>query len=225
MNISVVLIRIVVLVLPGILASAIYAKLRRKTHQKDWEDFREIALFSLFSYLALGVLVFTSNWLGVHFIFSFTAYQALFDEKIPLDPIEIAIASSFAIVFAFLASLIYSHRFINRIAHRFDVSRIQGDEDVWVYFHNRRYPGWVFVRDHKTNLNFFGWVESYSDSDETRELLMRDVIVYSNSKSEPLYQSDRIYLSRVFDDLTIEIPKVAPNANDPGIQEKGLSNE
>jgi hypothetical protein len=50
MNISAFVVRLLFLALPGILGARLYRALRGKRVQKDWEDFVEIALFSLLSY-------------------------------------------------------------------------------------------------------------------------------------------------------------------------------
>lgn len=63
------------------------------------------------------------------------------------------------------------------------------------------------VRDHKLGLMYFGWVEKYSDWwNEERELLMKDVKIYDNQSGELKYEVERLYVSRRFDDLTIELP-------------------
>lgn len=66
----------------------------------------------------------------------------------------------------------------------------------------------MFVRDHKLDLLYFGWILVYSDSEKQRELLLRDVRVYNNSTDDFLYEVSRMYLSRESFDLTIEVPLV-----------------
>lgn len=48
-------VRIAFLLLPGIIASKIYQQLTGKKVGKNWEDFSGILLFSLSSYLILGL--------------------------------------------------------------------------------------------------------------------------------------------------------------------------
>lgn len=51
MNFSSFLFRVIILALPGLIASLLYRKLRGKPLQKDWEDFVEIWFFSLICYI------------------------------------------------------------------------------------------------------------------------------------------------------------------------------
>jgi len=55
MSLSSFLIRIIFLALPGIIASIIYRKLIGRRVRKDWEDYVEIAIFSLLSYAFYGL--------------------------------------------------------------------------------------------------------------------------------------------------------------------------
>lgn len=221
MSLSSFLIRIIFLALPGIIGSAIYRKLRGKTNQKDWEDFREIALFSLLSYVFYGLGADLLNRIGG--VWTFTSLQAIFDERIPISYIEIIFASIIGIFLSFVATGIHTAYLINKIGRLIHVTRRFGDEDVWEFFVNNSMLGWVFVRDHKTNLTYFGWIQYFSDSEKERELLMRDVIVYSNSTGDELYQSRAIYFSRDRYDLTIEIPLIPRKDEGPKPVAKEIS--
>ena len=78
---------------------------------------------------------------------------------------------------------------------------------MWEYFHNSlEYGRWVFVRDHKLDLVYFGWIETFSESGEKRELLISEVEVYSNQRDERLYAIPVMYVARERHDLTIEVP-------------------
>lgn len=61
MSLSSFLIRIIFLALPGIISSVLYRKLRGRPVRKDWEDYVEIAIFSLASYALYGLGVFALN--------------------------------------------------------------------------------------------------------------------------------------------------------------------
>lgn len=209
MDISNLLIRVIFLLLPGIITSLLYQKLRGKTSQREFDNILEIVVFSVFSYGLYGA----SSWiLGKAGLVeaTFTSFNAFSDEKVPLPWHEIIAASSIGVLFAFMASYFYTHRVLNRIGRYTETTKRLGDEDVWDYFHthlNTDY-GWVFVRDHKLDLIYYGWISAYSDSEKERELLLRDVQVYSNTVRGLLYEVSAIYFSRNRYDLTIEVPKI-----------------
>lgn len=207
MALSSFLLRIMFLALPGMVASILYRKLRGRTSLKDWEDVLEIILFSLLSYGLYGLSVEVLNGIGLTHS-TVTSFQAFLDEKIPVSWREVTLASLGALPLAFIASFLYRHKSINRIGRFLRVTRRFGDEDVWNFLNNIPGVSWVFVRDHKLDLLYFGWISVYSDSERERELLLRDVRVYTNSTSELLYEVSLMYISRDRYDLTIEVPAV-----------------
>jgi len=138
-----------------------------------------------------------------------TFFKAIFDENVSIVWGEIIIACLLGIPVAFIASVIHTYKLINFFGRLIRVTRRFGDEDVWDFFHNLPEEvehEWVFVRDHKTGLLYFGWIYAYSDSEKERELLMGDVDVYTNDEGEFLYKTEMLYLCRGRYELTIEIP-------------------
>lgn len=207
MSLSSFLIRIIFLALPGIVGSILYRRLKGKSSLKDWEDVLEILLFSLLSYALYALAVAMLNGVGWSHL-TVTAFQAFFDEKIPIPWPEMIIASGIGMPLAFIASTLYTYKILNRIGRVMGVTKRFGDEDVWSYFNNLYEAQWLFVRDHKLDLLYFGWILAYSDSEKERELLLKDVRVYKNSTNDFLYEVSRMYISRERFDLTIEVPLV-----------------
>ncbi len=204
MSISGFVIRILFLALPGILASTVYHALKGRARQKDWEDFREIALFSLSSYLILGVAV--DLWNRFLNVGTLRWLQALFDEAVPLSYYEIAFASLIGVVLSLVATYFYTTGLLCKLGRRIHVTNRYGDSDVWdLFFDNPQLP-WLFIRDYKTNLTYSGWVLNFSDGGKPRELLMKDVIVYRTIDAVELYRCDGLYLSREPYDLTMIVP-------------------
>jgi hypothetical protein len=218
MTLSSFLIRIIFLALPGIVGSILYRMLKGKTSLKDWEDVLEVLLFSLLSYALYGLGIEFLNGIGWTHA-NVTSFQAFSDEKIPISWHEVLIASAIGIILAFIASALDTYKTINRIGRSLRVTKRFGDEDVWHYLNNIRNLNWVFVRDHKLGLIYFGWILVYSDSGKERELLLRDVRVYSNSTNDFLYEVSLMYVSRDHDNLTIEVPRVQNES--PEAQPKG----
>lgn len=207
MEISDFLIRLIFIGLPGILGQQIYQKLKGKPIRKDWEDFIEIVLFALGSYTIYGLAVEILHRL--HFISPVTPLQALFDATKPISWAEIAWASLTGGVLGFISAFGYNKRWLNRFGQLLRATKRFGDEDVWSFFLNLpASEEWVFVRDHKENLVYYGWIKAFSESEKERELVVMDVKVYSNSAAKLLYETDSIYIARKNDDLTIEIPKI-----------------
>ena len=206
MSLSSFLIRIILLVLPGIACSSFYRHLRGRRTRKDWEDFLEILIFSFLCYTIYGLLTY-----ALSSVYStddpLAAFRALTNENVQIDrPVARAIiwALVIAIPVAFVASYIDEYKLINRFGWFIQATKRIGDEDIWDYFNRSPDIVWVNVRDHKLDLYYYGRIEAWSDSGEERELLLRKVEVYKNSTAEFLYESDVVYISRKPDDLTID---------------------
>lgn len=202
MKVSALFIRVVILILPGLVGSLFYRKLRGGRQQKDWRDLAEITLFALSSYALYGAAleVFATADGPV-------ALKALFDESVPVQWTEVVIASLVSVGLAVGASSVQRFKLINWVGRKIGATHRFGDEDVWEYFHNSPDTGsWLYVRDHKEELVYYGWLEAYSESGDDRELLLSDVEVYTDETDEPLDAVPLLYVSRDAYDFTIEIP-------------------
>lgn len=200
------IIRLLFLSLPGLVGTLAYRSLKgRPNNYKDWEDILEIAIFSLLSYSIYGLATTYTNYQGWTNV-QVTISQAVFDNNTPISWTEIAITTGIGFILAFLASYFYTRNTINQLGRLFRVTSMFGNKDVWDFYHKHYGNQWAFVRDHKTGLVYFGHIQAYSDSDKERELILKDVDVFTNSTSEFQYKCPILYISRARDDLTIELP-------------------
>ena len=213
MDISGLAVRIIFLLLPGAIAASLYWKLKGRATRKDWEDLLEVVIFSICSYLvyaictyALGCFDFVWIRFGLQ-ARTFTQFQAFFDERAPLDLVEILYVSLLSVPLAVLASYAYQYRWLNILGQKIGATTRLADGDIWDLLHNDAdFKGqWATIRDHKLNLYYFCWVQSFSDSGKERELILREVQVYDGSAAKSLYKTELMYLSRDSDDLTIEV--------------------
>lgn len=122
-----------------------------------------------------------------------------------MDLSEIFYVSLSSMPLAVLASYFYRYKWLNKIGQKIGATTRFGDEDVWDFFHTSHdiRGNWATIRDHKLNLYYFCWIQTFSHSGKERELLLREVAVY-NPTGECLYETDVMYLSRKQDELTIE---------------------
>jgi len=204
MRISELFIRVVILVLPGLIGSLFYRKLRGGRQQKDWRDLAEISLFALSSYAVCGAILEVIYWRQDR---PLIALQALLDASVPIRWLEILAASVVSILLSVVASYAHHFKLISRFGQKIGATKRYGDEDVWEYFNNSPDASeWVFVRDHKLGLVYYGWIQTYSESGQERELLLSDVEVFDNENNESLYSVPLMYVSRGPHDFTIEVP-------------------
>lgn len=211
--------RLILLLLPGIIAYKVYQKLRGRKTKKDWEDLVNILIFALLSYIVYGFC--NSLRISIRPFFILSNYQPgsafikLIDNTLPIDWWEIIWSCALGIIIAYIASYISRYKLLNRFGQLIRATKRYGDEDVWDYFNNRDKVEWLVVRDHKTNVYYFGYIKVFSEDREAlRELVLNDVSVYS-SEGDHLYNCKTIYLARESSDLTIEIPDIPTKGNAP----------
>ena len=229
MDLSAFVIRIAFLALPGLLASALYRKARGRITKKPWEDFLEVMIFSLMSYLLLALVISCNNYIRKNQNKTtvikadsetnpevsnntdykcwpeLTIFNAFCDDKVALNWQEIGYASIIGLILAGIASYIHSYNAITWLLRKIRATRRVADEDIWELFHNsRKADDWLFIRDHKLNLVYFGCITFFSDSEKDRELVIEDVSVFDEN-SKLLYECPGLYISRNEFDLTMEL--------------------
>lgn len=156
-----------------------------------------------------------------------TVFDQVFEDDKEIPWHEILWATSFGAVLSFLAAYCFTYKAVLRFGRRVRVTRRFGDEDVWTYFQELSGVEWVFVRDHKQDLVYYGWIQAYSDPGESREMLLRDVDVYDNTgEGNLLYSTPVLYLARAEGDLSIEAADSdSMKGNDHGRQREILSRQ
>lgn len=258
MDLSAFVIRVAFLALPGLLASALYRKARGRRDKKHWEDFFEVMVFSLTSYLLLALIINFHNsiiknkkaqaniidvkltdvnvpktavlldnkksLISTKEIWAEpTFFKIVTDEKPALNWHEIGWACLIAVVLAVIASYFHKYKIITLLFRTIRASNKVADEDIWELFHDTKATAdWLFVRDHKLHLVYFGYISYYSDSGKDRELAIDNVSVYYEN-GELLYECPGLYICRDKFDLTIELRDNTP-VNSP-VPSESVKNE
>jgi hypothetical protein len=121
--------------------------------------------------------------------------------------VEIFFASLVALACSIIWLYITTFRVIARFLHLIGATKRYGDEDVWDFMFNsqRGEIEYLHLRDFEKKLTYAGWVESFSESEKQRELVLRDVIVY-DFEGNTIFETARVYLARSADDIDIEFP-------------------
>jgi hypothetical protein len=213
MDVSEFSFRIILLGLPGILCFFLLKKLIRFTKG----DTLEIALF-IFLLGAMSYALYSGYWAYFRWCqakpLSPYPIQQLFNAS-PTARVSDIIGASITAVYLSL-TLGYFHRIKlwNQLGQKLHVTDRYGDEDVWEYFFNSdtkdRMGGWIYVRDHKANLLYYGYGYAWSEREEIRELLLAEVDVYSNDDAKHLYSCKHMYLAREPNELSIEVAIADP---------------
>ncbi len=191
--------RIIITGIPGIITYFLLSKLIGRVGKNTIEIVLLIFLFSILSY-SIYDLASSSN----------DIIDKLFNESNNVKFNDILWSSFVAIIISFILSYLYRYNILNWIGQKIKATKKYGDEDVWHYFHNapekQKNYGWIYIRDHKLDLLYYGYISVWSESEKNRELIITDVSVYNNINGEFLYDTNHIYISRNIDDISIEVP-------------------
>jgi|SRR5690554_954128 len=206
MEISELTFKLIIILIPGAIATRIYQKV---TIHSKWSTFQFIAnaiLFGSFSYLFTELFI---NWCyGDTRLLDF--WNDLPSSKIPYD--LVLKACVFSVLIGLSISALDHFKIINWIAKTIKISNKYGDENLYSYFLNAKNVSEVYIRDNHNNTTYHGIIDSFSETDDTFEIVLWDVAIYSNDKDEePLYLLDKIYLSREKKNITIELPIIKNN--------------
>jgi hypothetical protein len=209
MDLSAFVVRMAFLALPGLLASALYRKARGRRDKKQWEDFFEVMIFSLTSYLLLALIINFHNSINLASAKQMwtepTFFKIVTDEEAALNWFEIGWACLIGAGLAVIASYFHKYKIITFLFRAIRASNKVAEEDIWELFHDSNATAdWLFVRDHKLHLVYFGYISYYSDSGKDRELAIDNVSVYYEN-GELLYECPGLYICRDKFDLTIEL--------------------
>lgn len=200
MEISELTLKLILILIPGSIASIIYERL---TIHKQWNSFKFVINAILFGALSYIVAQFVFNICRVDTSFE-TFWENLPTKEIPYNVI---LKASFVSIFiGLIATGVDHYKLINKLGKFLKLTNKYGDENLYSYFLNAEDVDEVYIRDIGNGLTYHGLINSYSENDEINEIVLVDVIVYDYSTSEKLYSLDKIYLSRKKDNLIIELP-------------------
>lgn len=200
------LFNILILSVPGSICFLLYLKIailrRDRKHNFSFYEIMFILISSIFTLLIYDSFVSIINRF---FNTNYSLVLKKFINTINYTILELIILTLIGLFLGVVLSLFENKKILYHWAKKLNITNSYGDDDVWTFICNSPDVEWIFVRDHKYNLVYFGRLEQYSDPGEIRELLLSDVSVFSNSEGSYCYDTPKMYISRSPEDLTIEI--------------------
>lgn len=206
MTIDTTFVRILLVLLPGLTGRLIFERLKANRQRTVWQAFVEVFLFAFVSYVIAGVTLsaFHGSPLGGP-----DNIDAIYRASDAINWPELYVAVFVSVVVAVLVAWAHNMKVVNRLGRLVGITKSFGDDDVWEYIHNTPDIEWVYLRDHKQSLTYYGRISSFSDSYRPREIVLSDVVAFDNHTGEELYAVDGVYISRAQDEITIEVPVYA----------------
>jgi hypothetical protein len=120
---------------------------------------------------------------------------------------EIGVTSLVALVLSILWLYSTNYKLLTRFMQAIRATNRYGDEDVWDFILNADSPSveYINLRDFDKEITYAGWVETFSEAEKVRELVLRDVKVF-NFQGDELFSAPRVYVARPVDTIDIEFP-------------------
>lgn len=196
MEINDIAIKIIILLIPGGITTVIIESL---TIHKKWSEFKFVIytiLLGTFSYLSIQFVELLFELFKYIFISEKCKYEprALkiwesINQNVGIPLNEILLACIMGIINGFVISAIIYYKIVFRIAKKLKVSSKYGEENLFSYLLNSNDVVEIYVRDIPNNLTYHGKIDSFSENDNSKEILLYNVKVYEYQTSTLLSAS------------------------------------
>ena len=204
MKIDLLLMQLAVIFLPGIIWARLDARYALRSPPTDTEFALRAFMFGLASYCVTYILY---SLVGLPFtivnISEVSEKPVLSAAVIHEIGAAIAVGTALSILWIYASTYKWLTRFLKLIR----ATKMYGDEDVWDFTFNspRAEVEYIHFRDFANSLTYSGWVNTFSETEKLRELVLRDVQVF-NFDGEKLFETPLIYLARAPENIHIEFP-------------------
>ena len=204
MKIDLLILQLAVIFLPGIIWARLDASYAAKVKPSEVEFFLRAFLFGITTY-AVEFLLFAA--LGWQFKMA-DLTDAPTKEVVSGDILhEVLWALGIGCLLAIVWLYVSRYKLLTQFLQLIKATKKYGDEDVWDFTFNSRDIAveYIHFRDFDNKCVYAGWVNTFSETDKIRELVLLDVIVYDFEGGE-LYTTPRVYLARSPESIHIEFP-------------------
>ncbi|WP_195818525.1 DUF6338 family protein [Roseobacter sp. MH60115] len=189
--------------LPGIIWANLDSKYVTGGQSNQFNTVLKAFSFGLLTY---GVLYLIYSLLGYDFSDeSFSSADKTLDITMFID--EILWSVPLAIGLAIFWMFFQNYRIFMRFLQWIGATKRFGDQDVWTFTFNSNQPHveYVNVRNTDIGVTYSGWVNSFSEKEEIREILLEDAYIYGEDGKE-LARVPHLYLSLPKSNIWLEFP-------------------
>ena len=193
--------RFILFLVPGLILHTAFSYLTGKKPLKDTTSLLFVFLDSIVSIFTANIILYFANYLCCRNwpLIQITKIISGECQNISLFELGISIACAVILVLVFVA--VHEKNVLFRIANFLKITNKRDNSDVWTYIFDN--DQWVIIRDYISGNTYYGLVETFSDTGEHRELLLKEVSVTSPKGRK--YKMKKVYLSRNPSEFTLEI--------------------
>lgn len=205
MEISPIILRLAVLLTPGLIAALLIDSL---TIHKPWGQFRFLLhtfILGVVSYLFLYIVSVALNYLCLSSAI-FNGLDAFFNEGVGIGWKDVLAGSLAAIVIGLILSTAIQKKWLFRIARLLNVSDKYGEESLFYFALGSPESSWARVRLIDEGLLYEGYAQSFSEDDGNVEILLSQVKVYTHPSAAYQFDLPTAYISMAKSKVIIEFP-------------------
>jgi Family of unknown function (DUF6338) len=203
LNVSSLFFELALILIPGFIWMKIHSSYGAKGEKSQFDLLLNAFIFGVFSYAPLYLLYRIHGWNLKLFELDIDSKRLIQSDIFP----EIMAAVGIAVVCGVLHLYFENYKVFTRLVQRIGATKTYGDEDVWDFVFNSpsRATSFVHFRDFEQRVTYAGWVQTFSESGQLRELILGDVVVYDFEGTE-MYKVPRLYLARERENIHTEFP-------------------
>lgn len=210
MNVSELTLKLIIILIPGVMATLIYEKLTERREARNSFRLTILAVvFGFFSYISVqigySIFCFLRNILGDGTIL-YSGYLHTFrnlsdSSDIPYK--EVIAASFMSFLFAYIIAGVRRYNLFNTLGRKLHLIDKATDEDLFTYYLSGDVE-WVYIRDLGKKLTYKGYLKKFCERNDSKEILIKNVTVYNYEDSAELYKVSEVYLYFKTDNFIIE---------------------
>lgn len=199
------LLQIAIVFVPGLIWARLDTRYGMRTRPSQTEFLIITLIYGLIAYAATYLVYAAVGWPFSPTAISSSDKETLFVKDLA-DETLVSIPIALALAIGWLYAV--TNKWTARCLQAIGATRTYGDEDVWDFTFNANSLSarYVHFRDIDHDLTYAGWVRTFSQSGELRELVLEDVDVYTLRGGEQLYRVPHLYLARNKENILIEFP-------------------
>lgn len=203
-KIDLLFLQIAVIFLPGLIWAGLDARYAQKSKSSEFHYVLRAFLFGVASYVVTFAVYTSFGWPFSLSDVSDAATKGLFS---PASVAEIAFATAAGFLLGILWLYVSNYKLLTRFLQWIRATKTYGDEDVWDFTFNSPIPAveYVHFRDFENKIVYAGWVREFSETEELRELVLRDAQIY-DFDGNLLFETPLVYLARKPENMHVEFP-------------------
>ncbi len=212
MKVDLLILQLAVLFLPGIIWARLDANYAAKVKPSEIEFFLRAFLFGIIIYAVEFLLFSLLGWPFTMIDLTNAATKEIVTKDIVH---EIIWGVGIGVILSVLWIYVSTYKIITIFLQTIKATKKYGDEDVWDFTFNsgKAAVEYIHFRDFENSYVYSGWVNTFSETDKLRELVLRDVVV-SDFDGKELFKLPFLYLARPPENMHIEFPYSGPDTKD-----------